>query len=372
MKPRRLKGHNAAATCCIAAASPPGVRGSAPQDACMCWLDLRCKDVIFYHRTRQRTVSSLCSKLGNEDVVYASSGTQISCIDVHMASSTWKPLETYSYNKEEINQIAFSPNSYFLAAADDSGDVKIIDTRQQCLYKTLRGVHSSICSSVQFLSWKSWSAITGGLDSKLAMWDFSRGRAYKVKDYGNICYIFNNVGQCFNPAFVHSIAVPEIDVQAALSKVCAVARGDGVVDVIQLESEPVSSSKTSVHHNNKSQLRSKDGKKKIKDDNEMDQSLGQRVQLDYALGGHTAAVSCVSFSLFGEKGRFLISGGNDASVKLWDWSKHFKSGEANSNDETVLSMNVNKKVNWLCTTPSDSENLILCDTSKVLKVYTVP
>ncbi|ONK80455.1 uncharacterized protein A4U43_C01F17890 [Asparagus officinalis] len=104
----------------------------------------------------------------------------------------------------------------------------------------------------------------------------------------------------------------------------------------------------------------------------MDQSLGQRVQLDYALGGHTAAVSCVSFSLFGEKGRFLISGGNDASVKLWDWSKHFKSGEANSNDETVLSMNVNKKVNWLCTTPSDSENLILCDTSKVLKVYTVP
>ncbi|ONK80454.1 uncharacterized protein A4U43_C01F17880, partial [Asparagus officinalis] len=126
----------------------------------------------------------------NEDVVYASSGTQISCIDVHMASSTWKPLETYSYNKEEINQIAFSPNSYFLAAADDSGDVKIIDTRQQCLYKTLRGVHSSICSSVQFLSWKSWSAITGGLDSKLAMWDFSRGRAYKVKDYGNICYIF--------------------------------------------------------------------------------------------------------------------------------------------------------------------------------------
>lgn len=307
--------------------------------------------------------------------MYASSGAQISCFDVRTASSTWKPLETYNYNKDEINQIAFSPNSYFLAAADDSGDVKIIDTRQQCLYKTLRAVHTSICSSVQFLSWKPWSAVTGGLDSKLAMWDFSKGRAYKVVDYGMPQMdgegSSSNIGQCFNPAFVHSVAVPEMDTVAGLNKVCAVARGDGVVDVIEVESEPVPMSKPSTLQK-KSQLRSKDSKKQASDGHTNCQSLGKRMQLDYAHGGHTAAVSCVSFSLFGERGRFLISGGNDALVKLWDWSKHFQNTEPCSNNAILSNINVNKKVNWLCTTPSDSENLIVCDTSKVLKAYTVP
>jgi len=54
---------------------------------------------------------------------------------------------------------------------------------------------------------------------------------------------------------------------------------------------------------------------------------------------------CSSFSLFGERGRFLISGGNDASVKLWDWSKHFQNIETSSNkDDIVSNIDVNKKV----------------------------
>nr|TKW14057.1 hypothetical protein SEVIR_5G142451v2 [Setaria viridis] len=48
-----------------------------------------------------------------------------------------KPLETYNYNRDEINQIAVSSKG-FLAAADDSGDVKIVNTIQKCLYKRLR------------------------------------------------------------------------------------------------------------------------------------------------------------------------------------------------------------------------------------------
>lgn len=109
--------------------------------------------------------------------------------DVHMAAS-WKPLEIYNYNKEEINQVVCNSKSSFLAAADDGGDVKIIDIRQQCLYKTLRAGHESICSSVQFLPWKPWEVITGGLDSKLVMWDFSKGRPYKVMDFDS------NVAAC--------------------------------------------------------------------------------------------------------------------------------------------------------------------------------
>jgi WD40 repeat protein len=47
--------------------------------------------------------------------------------------------------------------------------------------------------------------------------------------------------------------------------------------------------------------------------------------------------------VFGEKGKFLVSGGNDASVKLWDWSKGFSS-ETNSKVELVLNIDVKKKV----------------------------
>jgi len=95
------------------------------------------------------------------------------------------------------------------------------------------------------------------------------------------------------------------------------------------------------------------------------------LHLDYSLGGHTAAVSCVAFSLFGERGKFIISGGNDKSVKVWDWSTYLDAREANGNSEPPLNINLSKKVNWLCTTPNESENLVICDTTKVVKVYSI-
>ncbi|XP_072964322.1 uncharacterized protein [Typha angustifolia] len=373
MKPRRLKGHKAAVTCCIASRSRPGIIASSGEDGCICWFDLRCKDVIFTIEVGKEPVSSLCFKGGNEEFVYVSSGAEISCFDVHMGPG--KPLETYNYNKDEINQIAFSSKLGFLAAADDSGDVKIVDTHQKSLYKSLRAAHTTICSAVQFIPWKPWTAITGGLDSKLIMWDFSKGRQLCVIDYG-IPEIANNassgnVGQCFNPAFVHSTAVPEVDMLGGSYKVCAVARGDGVVDVIDLESPLAPMKPKSSHQPTGSQLRSKKNDVRAANSRMTGQSEWKMMHLDYSLAGHTAAASCVSFSTFGERGKFLISGGNDASVKLWDWTNRFSSVETSCSGVLALNVDVNKKVNWLCTSPSDSENLIVCDTSKVLKVYSV-
>ncbi|CAD5187920.1 unnamed protein product [Musa acuminata subsp. malaccensis] len=372
MNPRRLKGHKAAATCCVASRLRPGVIASSGEDGCICLFDLRCKDVLFTIDVGEEPVSSLCFKTGNDDILYASSGTKVSCFDIQMASS-WKPLETYSYNKDEINQISFSTKSNFLAAADDSGEVKIIDSCQQSLYRTLRMVHTSICSCVQFVPWKPWTAITGGLDLKLAIWDFSKGRPHNVIDYGmaepdsNITN--GNAGQCFNPAFVHSIAVPEVDMLPGLNKVCAAARGDGVIDVIDLEVELANTKSKSSSIAKGSQPRSR--KADAQSAKTMGQVLRKRTRLDYSLGGHTAGVSCVSFSLFGERGKFLISGGNDASVKLWDWSKCSYPEQASCSTHLSLTVNMNRKVNWLCTTPTDSENLVVCDTSKILKIYTV-
>ncbi|KAE9601196.1 hypothetical protein Lal_00023812 [Lupinus albus] len=371
-KPRRLKGHTDSTSCCIASRDRPRVIVTSGEDGRVCWFDMRCKDFSqLLMDVSTEPVSSLCFKPGNEDMIYVSSGKEIKCFDVRLANREWKPLESYNYNKEEINQIACNSKSSFLAAADDGGEVKIIDIRNQCLYKTLRAGHTSICSSVQFLPWHSWEVISGGLDSTLLMWDFSKGRPNKVADFGLIDVSSNSAGQCLNPAFIHAIAVPEVDMLDKLGKVCAVARGDGVVNVINIESEMTAmKSKSSSNLRKRSQPRSKDGRSTSNVD--PDQNGKKRLHLDYSSGGHTTAVSAVAFSMFGERGKFIISGGNDKLVKVWNWSSYPDAGLSESNNGILhLNINVTHKVNHLCTTPTDTDNLILCDTSKVVKVYSI-
>ncbi|CAN6858603.1 unnamed protein product, partial [Brassica oleracea] len=346
-EPRKLRGHKATATCCISSRDRPGLVVTSGEDGCVCWFDLRCKDVQFTIDVGTEPVSSLCFKTGNEDILYASHGNEIKSFDVHMLSAgSWKPLESYSYNKDEVNQVVCNGRSSFLASADDSGDVKIIDVGQKCLYKTLRAGHTSICSSVQFIPWRPWEVITGGLDAKLVLWDFSKGRSQKIIDFSS-----DNSGQCLNPAFVHSIAVPEMDMVGKLDKICAVARGDGIVDLINIESE----------------LSRKGASKGCGSSSSSRNNVAKRVCLDYSVGGHKAAVSCVAFSQFQEKGRFLISGGNDKTVKIWDCVRCLDSDNNDNRDLLHLNIDLSKKVNWLCTNQSDSENLVVCDTTRVVK-----
>ncbi|KAG5561950.1 hypothetical protein RHGRI_004849 [Rhododendron griersonianum] len=351
--PRRLRGHNATATFCISSRDRPGLIATAGEDGCVCWFDMRCKDMLFVMLVGEDPISSLCFKPGNEDIIYVSSGTEVKAFDVHSATS-WKWLESHNYNKEEINQIACNSRSCFLAAADDGGDVKI-------------------CTSVQFLPWRPWEVITGGLDSKLVMWDFSKGRPRKIVDFSvpdadGGC----SAGQSLNPAFVHALAVPEVDMVDRVGKVCVVARGDGVVEVIDIESELASSkSKNSLKPHKGAQSKAKGNASSVQTETQ-DQNWRKKLCLDNSLGGHTASASCVAFSMFGEKGKLIVSGGNDKSVKVWDWCRYFDDVQTSSNPDLMhLNINLSKKVNWLCTTPADSENLIVCDTSKVVKVYTV-
>ncbi|KAL2930948.1 Guanine nucleotide-binding protein subunit beta-like protein [Bienertia sinuspersici] len=247
------------------------------------------------------------------------------------------------------------------------------------------------------------------------MWDFSKGRPFLVVDFvsnkghngaygsdcalialfsslplslicydgcqllrrsatilsGNVDETSRNTGQFYNPAFVHAIAIPDIDMLDKLGKTCAVARGDGIVSLINIEAELAAVKSKGATKPRKNSVGGSSSAAKGPDAETKAQNELKRLHLDYTLGGHTAAASCVSFSSFGEKGKFIISGGNDKSVKVWDWSRYLDEAQPSEDAAAVSSINLPKKVNWLCTTPTDSENLVVCDTSKVIKVYTL-
>jgi hypothetical protein len=96
-------------------------------------------------------------------------------------------------------------------------------------------------------------------------------------------------GQCFNPPFVHSIAVSEEGILGGSYKVCAVARGDGAVDVVDLEYELAPAKSKGLPRMADLSLSSK---RTDIGDGCGSQSQGKRIHLDYTVG-HTSSVSCV-------------------------------------------------------------------------------
>ena len=100
----------------------------------------------------------------------------------------------------------------------------------------------------------------------------------------------SSAGQCFNPAFVHSVAVSEEGILGGLYKVCAVAKGDGAVDVVDLEYELAPAKSKGPPRAATSTTSSKGTEP---GNGSCNQSRVKRIHLDYTMGGHTAAVSCV-------------------------------------------------------------------------------
>lgn len=369
----RLRGHKRSVLCCAASPTTPHLIASSGEDGSVYWFDLRCKENASVMDLGKEPVASVCFSPGNDDILYAAYGNTVTCLDMRMAPSSGQ-LQKHTFNTDDINQITVNLKSSYLAAADDSGEVKIIDIRQHCLYKTLRSVHTNICSSVQFNPWQPWEVISGGLDSKIVAWDFSRGRQHMIIDVAAAPITENaenasSTNQICNPPFIHALAVPEGNMDGKNNQVVAAARGDGTIEIIDLRSEShMKGVKTKQSSRARKGFQSKSSKNtNVNESNAIGEiTKGMRIQLNAGLGGHTTAASCVAFSRFGETGKFIISGSNDASIKVWNWTK-----QIGSEDPLSSSINNKRKVNWLCTTSRDSENLIVCDTSKVLKAYTI-
>jgi len=150
--------------------------------------------------TKEVNSVRFCAK--NPERLYASCGSKILGYDLRNLASI---VCEFQFNEDEINQLAVHDKGTFLAACDDSGEIKIIDVASGRLFKSLLNKHENICSTVQFRSNRPWEVISGGMDFKVVSWDFSSGRPLQELNVQELGGDSQEGAYFINPPFVHSI-----------------------------------------------------------------------------------------------------------------------------------------------------------------------
>ncbi|KAI8375004.1 WD40-repeat-containing domain protein [Choanephora cucurbitarum] len=239
-------------------------------------------------------------------LIYIASGTKAHTFDLRNESvMLTEPIQTYEFSKDEINQIDVNENNKFMATADDEGVVNVIDLSTHKIYKKTTKKHNNICMSVKFRPRKSWEVWSGGMDSKVYEWDFSRGLPTNIYDMSNK---EPSAKQMFNPPFVYNMAV------SSDGEWIAAGLGD---TSIQLLSPP-----------NKKQKKFELQEKRLED-------------------GHNTLVNCLSFV----STTHLLSGSANGQVALWNLDtlekRAFKTNDSFG------------RLNSLCVLESDNKDTML-------------
>ncbi|KAM9036177.1 WD repeat-containing protein 53 isoform 1-T5 [Sarcophilus harrisii] len=286
--------------------------------------------------------------------LYASHGEVISILDVRSFKGS---IDSFHVNEEEINCLSLNETENFLASADDSGTIKIVELENKRVSRSLRK-HSNICSSVAFRPQRPQSLLSCGLDMQVMLWNLQKARPLwtinlqedEIEETGE-----QASSQLFNPALVHSLSV------ASCGNVFSCGAEDGKVRIFRV--------------------------------------LGFKCEQELAFKGHTLGVSQVHFL---PDSYWLLTGGNDGKVMLWDVTskvgkkqkspikfthkKKIKTSvypkqKTNDNvlgtDETIstellpkLTVEHGEKVNWLSYTKiKGSGQILVADQSSCISVY---
>lgn len=108
--------------------------------------------------------------------LYASHGETVSVLDTRVFK---EPVESFMINKEEINCISVNELDSLLAAADDSGTVKVMDLQAKKVCRTLQR-HTNICSAVAFRPNRPQSLVSCGLDMQVSYGSLCTGFTYRA------------------------------------------------------------------------------------------------------------------------------------------------------------------------------------------------
>jgi len=330
------------------------------------------------------------------------------------SSSSSKTASTTSKIKQrtfldDISALAIDQKQERMAIADDSGDVTVIsllvlDTTKKKneddtedinakekeefdlvqIFKNAHGTETSGCATaVSFRGHKPEEVISAGYDLTVKKWDINRKNkevsAWKIKEVQSARTEIDNknkknynvLDMAFNPPYINSMkcwderwAVHE----NGMKRLCVVARGDGVVSVLDLDRKDIPSSSQQKKKGNKNNVNNgAGGQTPLRNFSAI--HLGEAMNDDGSRFGHTHTCSYAEFlpRYFGNK---IISGGLDGKIILWDWTLELdESARKVLNTGGVLeTIEHKRKVNTLKASTLD-DIIVVADTSTYISAY---
>ena len=277
----------------------------------------------------------------NPDVLYIAYGNMILVTNFNNF-----PIvnHTYSFNDDEINSLILNPDENYLAACDDSGQIKMVDLSGKRLYKTLRK-HTNICTSVCFIPHRKKELLSGGCDNKLIRWDYTRNKAFCIIDMKDFGVSNTDVNSYLvSPPFIHCLDI------TSSGNLIACGTENALVQLFDC--------------------------------------VGGKTTFRCTLKAHSQGVAKVHFTCFtGDQVPLLLSAGNDGFIYGWDpencHCRHTTNGTASpkpeeSQDnfpESTFVINHGEKINWICTIvhPEDNQRLIVvADNTHSVTLYPIP
>ena len=310
---------------------------------------------------------------------------------------------------DDISALALDPKYQRMAIADDSGDVNVVSLvmkedggEEFPLIQTFKNAHgdasSGCATAVSFRAHKPDEVISAGYDCTVKKWEINRKskevNAWKIKEIqsartGNEAFV-ESTSTAFNPPFINSMKCWEEDSfgsrnssstissnsstnnNGSMKRLCVVARGDGIVSVLDLDGK-----KNGTKSSSSSKKNTSSGKKKSGSATPLQNfsaiHLGEAMKEDGSRFGHTHACSYAHF-LPGHEGSKIISGGLDGKIVIWDWTLE-REESANKVLETggiLETIEHGLKVSAIATGNFvDDSVVVIADVSKSISAYTV-
>ncbi|XP_070826174.1 WD repeat-containing protein 53 [Chaetodon trifascialis] len=274
------EGHSASILCVGASSGPEGLLASGSEGG----------EVTVW--SQEGTVIGRLALSGEDDStsvvfspaapgqLYVSHGDTVSVLDPRNLKG---PVEEFQgAGEEEINALALNDTGLALAVADDSGAVRVLELPAGKVCRTLRR-HTNICSSVAFRPLRPNNLLSAGLDMQVMLWGLQKTRPLWTVNLQDVAEEEDDhqqrPGQLFNPPLVHCVSV------ASCGNIVGCAAEDGRVHLMRIGS-------------------------------------GSKLEQQGAVKAHSQGASQAHFVNFLPHPYWLITGGNDGQVALWDLSKH--------------------------------------------------
>ena len=339
MAASQLVGAHTTPVLCVDVEGTSGMVASGSENGDLCLWSSTGALISKYTRPDTDCTSVLFSK-EKPNTLYAAFGSEVLIMDTKRPQ---EPVHVFQSNQDEVNQVVLDDKEQFLAACDDSGEIKVFGLSDRKVFKTLRFKHTNICSTVLFRSQRPWEVLSGGMDCRLIHWDFSKPKCLNQFNMQELHSTSNDASAyMINPPFIHHLA------KNSNGSITACALENGLVAVFD--------------------------------------STAKHLQEKFCLHAHQQGVSQLHFTT----DNVLLSGGNDAQIVVWDLNKadeYQEQGDVVANGDCAPEDHRNDgitelckvttilhplKVNWLAPFLRDEQwHVVVADATSDLTIYPV-